>query len=320
MSTRLLHSGHAQVTIVLLGVLFAAIWSLSFVATKAALADLGPASLASGRLLLAGILLSVLIHPRLYAFFRGLNRSQMRRVLLAGLLSQAGYLTASYWSLLHLPTSLVNIVVSSLPLATVPFAFFILHEQVRAITVVSFILSMTGVAVTLMSGSDFLAIEPDFILPSAILFASVLMLACGNVIVKPLINPTTLLPICALQFLSSGLLVSGLAVVSEPLPTLPGIWQAAPYIGFLAVIGSIVGTLIWFKILEKLPANTASGFFILTPVFGILLGRFVFGEEITTNKVVGVIIIGLAILLQATRSYLEKRRLMTKAEAGMQRH
>ncbi|MDX5593146.1 hypothetical protein [Pseudovibrio sp. SPO723] len=33
-----------------------------------------------------------------------------------------------------------------------------------------------------------------------------------------------------------------------------------------------------------------------------------------------MIIIGLAIVLQATRAHLEKRRLTTKAEAGMQGH
>ena len=67
---------------------------------------------------------------------------------------------------------------------------------------------------------------------------------------------------------------------------------------FLACVGSVAGTLLWFFVLQSMSANAASSFFLLTPVFGIVLGKLIFGEPVTLSKSLGVIVISLAILLR----------------------
>ncbi len=67
---------------------------------------------------------------------------------------------------------------------------------------------------------------------------------------------------------------------------------------FLSMIGSILGTLMWFRVLERLPANSASSFFLLTPLMGIAFGSVIFGEPVTSGKILGIALISSAILLR----------------------
>lgn len=291
-----------------LGVLFALIWSLSFVATKTALQSVPPAALAATRLLLAGIIVAVFNFAKIYHFFYSLSGTSLRRLICAGLMSQTVYLTASYWSLVHLPTSIVNIVVSALPLLTIPISFALLGETVRISNVIAFLFSMIGVSVTLLSRPD-LPMEniSEYGVAASVLLISVVALAIGNVLIKPMISAATLFPICAIQFLSSGItsLVVSVAL-HEPIPQLTSLMDAGLQIVFLSLIGSIFGTFAWFKVLERLPANAASSFFLLTPIFGIFFGWAFFMEPITTAKVTGVLVISSAILIRAGASFFAR--------------
>lgn len=98
------------------GVVFAAIWSGSFIATKIALADIPPLWFAGMRLALSGIILALASRHAIARLWRQTHLAQRMRILLSGLLSQGVYLGATYWSLMHLPTGLVNIIVATLPI------------------------------------------------------------------------------------------------------------------------------------------------------------------------------------------------------------
>ncbi len=124
------HSTAAANSALLPGVVFAAIWSLSFVATKSALEDWPPLWLASVRLALATVGLMIFQAPAVLHYLFALRRGPLCRIFLAGILAQSTYLGVSYWALVHVPTSIVNIVVSSLPLVTLPLAFLVLGERI----------------------------------------------------------------------------------------------------------------------------------------------------------------------------------------------
>ncbi len=282
-----------------LGVLFATIWSLSFVATKTALGDIPPLALAAIRLLFAGLLLAAFKARQVRDFAATCTGKGMRKIVIAGLLSQALYLCGSYWALVNMPTSVVNIVVSTLPLVTLPFAFALLGEKAQISSVFAFFLGIAGVGMTLAGGgSADTATLHSYAVPAGVLFASVLALALGNVLIKPLVCTANLVPICAIQFLSSGLMAVGASWALEPTVTPAGVASGLQYILFLSLIGSILGTLIWFRLLDRMPAGAASSFFLLTPIFGVFFGWVFFGEPVTTSKFVGVLIICSAITLR----------------------
>ena len=286
-----------------LGGLFALIWSLSFVATKLALEHVPPVTLASLRLVLAGAVVLILRPVRTLRMLNSMDVRVRWKIAGAGLLSQAVYLSASYWALGNLPTSVVNIVVSTLPLITIPISFMVLRERVRILDLVAFVLSIIGVVFTLSPVIDTSPTQfADIDMSAVVLMVSVVSLALGNVLMKPLVSSSSLFAIFAIQFTFAGIASFVLSLVLEPFPDLTGIAGSGGYIVFLALIGSVLGTAAWFRILRELPANAASSFFLLTPLFGVLFGLAVFGEPIDGGKIVGVLVISASIALRARDS------------------
>ncbi|MHC3940769.1 DMT family transporter [Paenochrobactrum sp. BZR 201-1] len=287
---------------VMAGLAFATIWSLSFVFTKSALTRIAPLWLAAFRLQIAGGILLLLQGVPIIRFLYGnISFSNLLRVIASGVLSQAVYLSASYWALVHLPSSIVNIVVSSLPLVTLPLSYLLLNERIGTSGIIAFMLSIVGVMISLDFGFlaggagrhyDALAI--------VLLLASVLALATGNVLVKPVITHFTFIPFYALQFIAGSVAATIAALVFEPTaaPSLDVIIGITPQLAFLAIIGSILGMFLWFRVLSAMSANAASSFFLLTPVTGILFGALAFGESITISKIAGILVISFAIILR----------------------
>ena len=207
----------------------------------------------------------------------------------------------SYWALINMPTSIVNIIVSSLPLITLPFAFIVLGERIRILSIFTFILGILGVYVTLAGGASEEMIldvtDSQYGLPAAILLGSVVALAFGNVMVKPIIFLGNLIPICATHFLTSGLAALILSFITERYPGLEYVAVAMGPILFLSFFGSILGTFIWLKLLTFMTASEASLFFLVTPLFGLFFGVLFFDESISLTTVYGVVIICLSIAI-----------------------
>lgn len=285
----------------LAGIAFAVIWSLAFVVSKSALQSIPPLWLSGLRLILAGGILLLVNGVAILSFWRRVDRRTLLRIVAAGVLSQAGYLGPMYWALVHLPTSIVNVVVSSLPLMGLPFCYFLLSEKIGIAGVVAFLLSIAGVTITLLGGNS-LALSgfSAYGLSALMTVVSVMALALGNVLIKPIISDSALLPFCAIQFVSSGVLLMALAVGCEGALVLDGnvLSQTALHLVFLSGVGSILGTILWFRVLRAMPANAANSFFLLTPIFGVVLGHLIFSEPITVSKMIGVLVIFSAITLR----------------------
>jgi probable blue pigment (indigoidine) exporter len=68
---------------------------------------------------------------------------------------------------------------------------------------------------------------------------------------------------------------------------------------YLVVIGSIAGTWLWVLVLRRFSAIGASGFFLLTPVFGIALGFVILSERLTPLQLAGTALLCLMIVTRA---------------------
>ena len=277
------------------GILFAAIWSLSFIATGISLSSIQPIWLAGIRLTLAGIILILFFAKSIYGISKN-PPALFAIIVICGFLSQGVYIGASYLALVHFPTSIVNIIVSSLPLVTIPFAYILLKESLRITDITSFLLCIFGVYITLDGnyGTSTLSFS-EYVFAVSILLISVLSLALGNVLIKPVISHKVFLPICGIQCFTSGIGLMIIASVIESTPTLQSLVKIKEPLLFLILCGSIVGTVLWFNVLSTFSATGASAFFLLTPIFGIFGGNFIFGEVISTSKIIGAMIILFAI-------------------------
>lgn len=285
-----------------LGVAFAVIWSLSFIFTQVALKDYPPLWLAGCRLILSGGILYLYI--RLYL---GRALPLNRKILLAGLFSQAVYLGASYWALVSLPTSIVNIVVSTVPMFSIPMAYFLLAEKPKAYELVSFLLCILGVVVSLWDG----ILIPDrlnenYLFAILLLAISVLSLSLGNALAKSEMTKENILEFCCQQFSVSGLALLVVSALIEPTPGFSTESGSLFSVLFLVVFGSIIGTIVWFNLLFNMTMIGASSFFILTPMLGIVAGLVFFDEGLSVAKILGAAIISTAIFARVYFGWMRR--------------
>jgi drug/metabolite transporter (DMT)-like permease len=292
----------------LAGTAFALIWSLSFVVTRLALPDVPPVLLAAIRLVLSGALLVAFRARTTIRLWRNSSAQTQRTIVLAGLLSQALYLGAAYWALTAIPTSVVNIVVSALPLLTIPAAFLILRERATPLEAVAVVMGILGVAIAVFDTGSMQAINhATYPTAAALLLVAVAALALGNTLVKSIVTPRNYVDICGPQFVTSGLVLIAVSVATEEMPGWAAIARAAPELGYLVLLGSVLGTALWFRLLSVLTANQAASFFLLTPVLGIALGWMMFAEPLTASKMIGLVVLLASISLKVMASFARTR-------------
>jgi drug/metabolite transporter (DMT)-like permease len=72
--------------------------------------------------------------------------------------------------------------------------------------------------------------------------------------------------------------------------------KSAGAILYLAVVGSLLGSALFFYILQRLSASVVSLITLMTPVLAILLGKSLAGEELSTHTLTGVALVLVALV------------------------
>lgn len=72
--------------------------------------------------------------------------------------------------------------------------------------------------------------------------------------------------------------------------------KSAGAILYLAVVGSLLGSALFFYILQHLSASVVSLITLMTPVLAILLGKGLAGEELSTHTLAGVALVLIALV------------------------
>lgn len=110
-------------------------------------------------------------------------------------------------------------------------------------------------------------------LPVVLTIASVLALAAGNTLVKPYVSLRTIAPTCAIQMTLSGIVVLSLAAYLEGRDGLAVSAHSLSARAYSIFIESIIGTFVWYKVMETFTAKGASMFLLFTPIFGPAISR-----------------------------------------------
>ncbi len=290
------------------GVLFAGIWSGAFIATKVGLDDIPPFWLAQTRLAAAGLIFFLISRTATIQFWKDATPRCRIEVLVAGILSQAVYLGATYWALFSLPAGTVTVVVAALPLIAVPMGALILRERIASMDIVAALVGGSGVTIVAI-GRDAGAVDYTNLVsvPVVITFLAVLALAAGNALIKRYVNLQTIGPICALQMMMSSFILLPFALYFHGQHYGSISYRSIGAFLYLVLIGSVLGTYIWMKVLQFFTSKSASIFFLLTPIFGLGIGYFYLHELLTWQKVSGATLVVSAIISTALNYWWRNR-------------
>lgn len=277
------------------------IWGSTFLAVKQAIGSMPPFVVTTVRYLLASLILLAISRIRKESW---LNTATVRLAAVSGLMLALANALVSY-SVTALPTSLVAVVIGSMPawIILLDWQFFRgkppLWGQVLGIGV-----SLAGVAALTSSHSQHL--ESRNLLVWIALIASILVWALGTLIQRQATIRDSIFLFSAVQCATGGFLI-GLTTLWDG--SLFFRWDQIPVTAILAVlylllVGTVAASTSYVWLCQNADPRLVSTYALITPVVAVWLGWLFAGEAITTSTMVDslIVIAGVGLIVSSGKS------------------
>lgn len=267
------------------------IWSTSFVATKLALPDIPPLTLAAARSsLAAGLLLALasatgrLPRPSL---------SDALRFVAGGLLGISGYFALENLGVRFATAADAALLVAAYPAITLLLEPLVYRTPVSWNRLEGAGVAMLGVALIVYGGFDGGG-GRERLLGDLLLLASGIVWAFYNFVTRSSMRTSHALTVTCSQTVAGAVALLPLAWLERDR------WQAPSggsllAVTYLGVFCSVLAFLLYAHGLRGVGAGTAVGLMNLVPVFGLILAVLVLAEPIRTIQVAGgmTVIVGI---------------------------
>jgi drug/metabolite transporter (DMT)-like permease len=286
----------------LLVVLLALAWGFNWIAAAVALRELSPWSL---RVAGSGIGAAMLFAAALLTGYNlKVPRGEYVHIAFAGLLNVTGFQVLSGFAQLSGATSRAIIITYSMPIWTTMLGRVVLGERLDAMRLLAFALCVAGL--TILVWPLFAHGFPPFVFYSlgcAWCWAiATVYIKWAKVTVEPLANAAWQL-LFGLFFITAG---------SFLFEGYPHLWllQTGTILAvlFVGAFGVGLAHFLWWSIVWRLPAITASIGSLLVPVIGVSASAIMLGEHMTVPDMIGFVMIFAAaacVLLQPNVKHAE---------------
>jgi drug/metabolite transporter (DMT)-like permease len=272
-------------------------WGLSWPAMKFALNEIPPFSMRVGTTALATATLFALalLQRRNVAISRGITRLH---VAVAGCLNVAVFTIFTAFAQVATTTSRVAVLTYTMPIWAALLAYPILGERLNRVRGASLLLCVVGLLILtypLIGSSDLIGV--------GLAVGTAVSWAAGTVYLKWARIDADPMAVAAWQLVVALLItIAGMLLVEGSLH----LWPVGPLalwsLVFSGVFGSGFAYLLWFAIVRRLPAMTASLGVLSAPVIGIVASMLVLGERPTIPDVIGfTLVLGAAACVLLSR-------------------
>lgn len=261
-------------------------WGVTWPIMKIALLEIPPLSMRMGTAACGAIVLftiaklsrrDILIPP-------GTARIH---IVVGSVLNIVGFSLFSAFAQLTAATSRVTILSYTMPIWASVMARFVLGERLTANRITSLVLCAGGIVVLVyplaQSG-----------IPSGILLAigAGVSWAAGTIYLKWARINGDPIGVAAWQVAIGFVIIAASMEIFEGSPHLwPVSWTALSCLIFTGAVGSGIAYLLWFEVIQRLPAMTASLGVLSSPVIGVLSSMLVLGERPTFADAIGFALI-----------------------------
>jgi drug/metabolite transporter (DMT)-like permease len=281
---------------------FCLLWSSAFPVSKIALADCPALLLLTVRLLVAGT-----ITLAGAAAFQANWRLAWRDALVLaaiGIFNNALYLGFNYSGMRTVSAGLTALIASTNPVLTSLLAACFLGERMTVRKIIGLVLGVAGVAFIVESR---VANATASTLGIGLVMAGLMSLVAGTILFKRFAPSTNLAVGNGVQTLAGGLALAPFAFTWESIGEILPSWRLFAALAYLILCASVVGYLLWFRLLTTFGATVASAYHFLMPPLGMLFGWILLGEHVEARDLIGVLPVAAGI-------YLVTRPATAKAE------
>ncbi len=261
-------------------------WGITWPIMKIALIEIPPLSMRMGT---AGVGAAVL-----FAIAGARNRSLFisrgtawAHIVVASVLNIVGFSLFTAFAQLTAATSRVTILAYTMPIWAAVLARFVLGERLTVNRSISLVLCASGLAVLVYPLAE-------SGIPSGILLAigAGMSWAAGTIYQKWARIDGDPVGVAAWQVAIGFLIMAACVAIFEGGPHLwPVSWRAIFGVAFTGAVGSGIAYLLWFEIVRRLPAMTASLGVLSVPVIGVLASMAILGERPTLADTIGFLLI-----------------------------
>ncbi|MGF1611851.1 MAG: DMT family transporter [Kiloniellales bacterium] len=280
-------SGFDYVLLALLG----ATWGASFFMIKLAVETIPPLTVAAGRILVGAAVLLVIVSLRGAAFPRG--AAVWSKLLVMGAIGTVLPFFLINWGEIRIDSGLAAILISAVPLFTIILAHLFQHDEpLSAGNALCVLLGVTGIVI-LVGPSALQALDGTLLAKLAILGAA-LCYAGNGIVARRLLGLSS--DMVATGMLLTAALVSVPACLAFDQP-----WQLEPAghsvlaVVALGIVSTAIGYLLLFKIIARAGAGFSSFNNYLVPLFGVLWGTLLLGEQPHPRALVALAIVFLGL-------------------------
>ena len=263
------------------------IWGSTWLAIKLGLASMPPATSVALRFVIAGLLLfGIAIATR-----REMPRSArfVWLVVTQGVQLAINYFLI-YWAEQTVPSGLTAVLFASFPIFTSAIAALVFRmEAFGPVNALGLALGVTGLCVIFWSEVLLAARTPWRGMAAVVL--SALIAAIGTTTMKRWGKDYSALTFAAPSQLACGLLLSGFALVVDRSATIVFTPVAIGSIAYLAVFGSAIAFVSYYRLLRLVPATRAALLTYVTPIVALVLGAIFAHETIGLRTLLGAALV-----------------------------
>ncbi|WP_245613591.1 DMT family transporter [Pelobacter seleniigenes] len=255
-------------------------WASSFVALKIAFRSYHPMQVIFGRMFIASLCLLVFL-PAL----RKINwrRKDIKYLLLMAISEPCLYFIFEAKALQHTSASQAGMITAMLPLLVAIMAWAWLKEKIRRQTMSGFFLAIVGACwLSLASDTDLNA--PNPLLGNFCEFLAMICAAGYTVSLKHLTSHYPPLLLTAFQSVIGSIFFFPFLLM--PQIGFPHGWEPLPGLAiiYLGTVVTLGGYGCFNFGVSRVPASQAAGFVNLIPVFGVVLGMLVLGDQLNLSQ------------------------------------
>ncbi|HCH25084.1 MAG TPA: EamA family transporter [Oceanospirillaceae bacterium] len=281
-------------------ILQGAVWGSSFQAIKYALEDFGPMTIAAGRIVLAAVILMI------YAWSRGNSLPKhlpsIALLFVISLFNCALPFFLIPWGEQDVASGRAAIFMASGPLITLVLAhFFTTDERINGRKALAFVLGFIGVLLVIGVGAFNSGIGA--LLPQLALIMAATSYAISGLLVKRVTGiSNTMMSACVL--LAGSLITLPAALIWEtPVSTLAAAsWSALLALIYLGLFPTGLMFLVRFYLINNYGYIFVSQVGYLVPLFSVLFGTLLLGEQLSLSIFLGLGLILSGIFISRTKA------------------
>jgi|SRR5687768_4252621 len=273
----------------LLFILLGFMWGSSYLFIKIGVdAGLQPFTLVMFRLLIGAVLLAIFVAVARESLPRGVRAYAHLSVLgFIGIALPFYLITAAET---RVDSAIAAVLTAPVPLFAIPFAALLLaDERMTGSKVMGVIVGLVGVAV--LVGFDPARLGSGDLWAELALLGATISYAMAGVYARRFVTGYPPMIPALFEVVTALLMVSILAFVFEQPLQAPLPLDALLAVTWLGVFGSGLAFLLFFRLLGRWGAGRTSMVAYLLPVWGIVLGALVLGEQIADRLLIGTALV-----------------------------